>query len=151
VPARHHLTFTPYPNIIFCQKSWLCSYTVHAFMRYVDVQCVFIIFLAGRHLCFYGASRTCILQLSKCPPADAHVHSVMETKMAAGWEYDEYIPNTWHIAANSDITAAAIGCSCKGLMFWRWHISAASVPRPGMCPCWAWLPDTHWHHLALAL
>jgi hypothetical protein len=28
------------------------------------------------------------LQLSKCPPADAHVRGAMETKMAAGWEYD---------------------------------------------------------------
>jgi hypothetical protein len=31
----------------------------------------------------------CILQLSKCPPTDAHVRGAMETKMAAGWEYDE--------------------------------------------------------------
>jgi hypothetical protein len=54
---------------------------------------LFIVFLAGRHLCFYGAGGQkalhCILQLSKCPPADAHVCGTMETKMAAGWEYDE--------------------------------------------------------------
>jgi hypothetical protein len=32
----------------------------------------------------------CILQLSKCPPADADVRGAMETMMAASWEYDEY-------------------------------------------------------------
>jgi hypothetical protein len=36
----------------------------------------------------------CILQWSKCPAADAHVRGAMETKMAPGWEYDEFsFPN----------------------------------------------------------
>jgi hypothetical protein len=55
----------------------------------------FIIFLAGRHLGFYGTTHAHLLvgkkhcnafcvQLSKCPPADAHVRGAMGTKMAAG-------------------------------------------------------------------
>jgi hypothetical protein len=64
-------------------------------LHYNIVEALFIIFLAGRHLCFYGAAHVhqlvqCILQLSKCPPADAHVRGAMEMKMAAGCEYDEY-------------------------------------------------------------
>jgi hypothetical protein len=31
------------------------------------------------------------LQLFKCPPADAHVRGAMDTKMVAGWEYDELL------------------------------------------------------------
>jgi hypothetical protein len=59
---------------------------------------LFIVFLAGRHLCFCGPhmlicwwakSIAMILQLSKCPPADAHVRGAMETKMVACREYDE--------------------------------------------------------------
>jgi hypothetical protein len=50
------------------------------------------------------------------------------------------VPNTWHIAANSDMTTAlqsVNGCiPCKCLIFWRRrHISVASVPRdvPTLC------------------
>jgi hypothetical protein len=50
------------------------------------------LFLWGRTCASAGGQKTlqCILQLSKCPPADAHVRGAMETKMAASWEYDEY-------------------------------------------------------------
>jgi hypothetical protein len=49
------------------------------------------LFLWGRTCASSGGKKAlqCILQLSKCPPADAHVRGAMVTKMAAGWEYDE--------------------------------------------------------------
>jgi hypothetical protein len=44
----------------------------------------------GPHMHIRGQKALqCILQLSKCPPADVHVHGAMETNMAAGWEYDD--------------------------------------------------------------
>jgi hypothetical protein len=47
------------------------------------------LFLWGRTCTSAGEQKAlqCILQLSKCRPADAH--GAMETKMAACWEYDE--------------------------------------------------------------
>jgi hypothetical protein len=53
---------------------------------------LFIVFLAGRHLCFYGAlvgKKHCNAFCS-CPNAHQLMRgAIMETKMAAGWEYDE--------------------------------------------------------------
>jgi putative ribosome biogenesis GTPase RsgA len=66
------------------------------FEVYVLIFIVFVamqppsLFLLGRTCVSAGGQKAlqCILQLSKCPPADAHMCGAMETKMAAGWEYD---------------------------------------------------------------
>jgi hypothetical protein len=64
---------------------------------------LFIVFLAGRHLCFYGAAQSCTSQLvgkkhsnafCSCPNAHQLMHivrSAMETKMAVSWEYNKLL------------------------------------------------------------
>jgi hypothetical protein len=57
---------------------------------------LFIVFLVGRPLCFYGAAHAHQLVGKKhcnafCScPHDQLVRDATDTKMAAGWEYDEY-------------------------------------------------------------
>jgi hypothetical protein len=48
----------------------------------------------GPHMHSAGGQKAlqCILQLSKCPPTDAHVRSAMETKMAAVFLLEFYSP-----------------------------------------------------------
>jgi hypothetical protein len=87
VNPKHHTHFVDISAVILAERGFRCGDVFNAalFPGHRIPSRPPSLFLWGRTCASAGGQKAlqCILQLSKCPPAGA-----METKMAAGWEYD---------------------------------------------------------------